>query len=131
LPSVDAEVLAQCLNVGNQMPRGIFLQTGMWRRTAAATLIEKDDAVGRRIKVSPKNGLAAAAWSAMKKHHRFAIGITALLEVEFMAARHFHAVGHEGFYNRVEAAPVRCFVVGHRKLILFRALSWFGVEVRT
>jgi rhodanese-related sulfurtransferase len=45
LPALDVEMLAELLDVVDEMPGGVFVDAGMRRGAAAAALVELHDAV--------------------------------------------------------------------------------------
>src|ERR1035438_8085292 len=74
LPAPHAEVLADFLDVGHEIPSGVVLKRRIGRTLAAATLIEVDDTVLLRMKEAPLFGLRSAARTAMEKYHGLARG---------------------------------------------------------
>ena len=87
-PLVDAEVLANALKVGNQIPGGVVVQAGVGRRAPATTLIEGDDAVQVRVEEAPTQGITTRPRTAMDKHHRQTIRITAFVDIQHVRFRH-------------------------------------------
>ncbi len=87
LPAVDAEVLAQALDVGDEVPGGVVVERGERLALAAAALVEQDDAVARRVEEAPVLGVGAAAGPAVQEHHRLAGAVARLLEVEVVPPR--------------------------------------------
>src|SRR5262249_45486899 len=90
------------------MPGGIGLETGMRQGAAAAALVEQNNAVARRIVVAAHGGVAAAAGPAMHDCHRLANGVTALLEVDLVAAVDLEPLLTIGLDRWVEAEPLPC-----------------------
>jgi hypothetical protein len=60
-PFVDAQVFADALEVGDQVPGGVVFQAGVGRRAAAAALVEGDDAVQVRVEIAAALGVATGA----------------------------------------------------------------------
>ena len=83
LPALDAEVLADFLDVGDEVPGGVGFKRRVWRALAAAALIEVHDAVLFGMEEAPLFGIGAAAGTAVQKDHRLAGGIAAFLESRF------------------------------------------------
>ena len=65
----------------------------MWRTPATAALVEENDSVNLGIPEAPRGRIAAAAGTAVKKHRRFAAGITALFVIKFVG-RCLHRGSH-------------------------------------
>ena len=82
-------MIADTLHIGDQIPSGVFLQFGVWRRFSAAALIEKDDAVALRIMQTAHYRIDPAPWPPMDHNHGFTIGIAALLQMNAVQFRHF------------------------------------------
>ena len=80
-PGVDAEVLAEALDVGDQVPGRVLAQLGVRRALATAPLVEEHDAPALRIEVTPVERVDASARSAVQEHERLAVGRTALFVV--------------------------------------------------
>ena len=67
LPPLDAEVLAQRLDVGDQVPRRVVDERRVRRALAAAALVEEHDAVRRGIEEAPVARLGAEAGAAVQE----------------------------------------------------------------
>ena len=108
LPAVDAEVLAQFLDVGHQVPGGVVHQIGMRRGAARAALVEQHDAVfGRVVELAHLVG-AAAAGAAVQHDHRLAAGVAALFVVQHVAVIDLERAGvvrGDGGVKRAHARP--------------------------
>src|SRR6185295_5522392 len=85
-PAVDLEVLAQALDVRDEMLRGVVLQLAERRGAAGSALIEYDDTVVRRIEEAPVRRRRAGAGSAVEKEHRSPVRVPALLPVHGVRA---------------------------------------------
>src|SRR5438477_13004411 len=81
LPAFNSKMLAQAFDVGDEMPRRVIFNVRVRRALAGATLVEEDDAICRRIMVTPVIFHNAAARPAMQEVDRLAGWITALLIV--------------------------------------------------
>ena len=86
-PAVDAEVLAQLLDITDQVLGGIAVQAGaqvrhLGRAPPAAALVELDEAVGLRVEVPPPSRRQAAAGPAVQRHGRLAVRVAADLPVD-------------------------------------------------
>src|SRR5580698_945834 len=88
LPALDAQVLADTLDVRHQVPGGVAVQLRMWRGLAAATLVEQHDAVNRRVEEASAFRTGTAARTTMQEYHRLTLWITALLVIDRMQRRH-------------------------------------------
>ena len=84
LPALDAEVLADFLDVGDQVPGGVRFERRVGRALAAAALVEVHDAVLFGVEEAALFGIGAAAGTAVQKNHRLAGGIAAFLEVDLV-----------------------------------------------
>ena len=79
-PALDAQVLPQALDVGDQVVGRVRGQidlgvAGVGRAPAAAALVEEDDPVGGGVEVAPPAGRAARAGAAVEDDGRLAVGI--------------------------------------------------------
>src|SRR6478672_3813369 len=87
LPALYSEMLAQLLDIVDEMPGGVLVDAGMRRRAPASALVEQHDAVAVRIVIASHDGGRAAAGAAMQQHGGFAVGISAFLVVKFVKGR--------------------------------------------
>ncbi len=87
MPSLNAEVYPQLLDVFDEMPGGVFFKFGVRCRAPAAALIEKDDAIAIGIVVAAHRRTGTAARAAMNGQNRDAVRIADLLVVKFMQWR--------------------------------------------
>src|SRR4029079_19393241 len=81
LAALDGEVLAQPLDVIDEVPGGVFFQRSVRRRAPAAPLVEQYDAVSARIVIAPHHRVNAAARAAMQQHGGLADRRAAFLEI--------------------------------------------------
>jgi hypothetical protein len=102
--AVDPEVGAQGLDVRHQVPGRVVDEGGVGRALAAASLVEEDDAPGRRIEEPAVLGLGAPSGPPMEEHHRLALGVSRLLEVEVVHFRDAETPRSEGLDLRIEDA---------------------------
>jgi hypothetical protein len=70
------------MSATDQVPSRIVVERGVRAALAAAALVEQHDAVASGVEKPPLLGTGAAARTAVQKHHRLAVGIAGLLEVE-------------------------------------------------
>ena len=88
LPFVDAEMLADTLHIGDQIPRRILVQFRMWCRFPTTALIEKDDAIALGIVQTPHRRIDPTPWTAVNHDHRFTVRIAAFLHMNAMQFRY-------------------------------------------
>ena len=98
------QLLADALDVGDEVPGGVVLDAGVRARPAAAALVEQDHPVVRRVEEPPHPRRAAAARPAVQHHHRRAVGPAALLDIDPVAAGHLHHLLAERLDRRIESA---------------------------
>ncbi len=103
-PALDAQMLAQPLDVRDQVPGGVLDQAGARPAAAAAALIEHHDAIVLRIEELPRALVGARARAAVQKHGGFAGGIAAFLVVDFMDVRNAQVTVAERFDRRIQFA---------------------------
>jgi hypothetical protein len=87
----------------DQMPSGVVLQAGMGRGTAAATLIEGDNAVKVRIEITPALRVASRTRSAVNEDDRQAIRRAAFIDIQHMRLFHCQIVPGVRFDLRVQS----------------------------
>ena len=109
LPAFDPEVVAQQLEVGNQVPGGVGAEVGRVvarRRDAAAaiSLVEQDDAVRHGVEQAPVVGRATRARPTVQEHHGLAVGVAALFPVDLVAAADLEHAGRVRLERRIEGA---------------------------
>src|SRR5262245_10075319 len=108
LPALDVEMKAQPLHVGHQIPGGVALEAGVWPRTAAAALVEQDDAIAAGIMITTHAGVAAATGTAMHDQHRLAARIAAFLEKNLVLVANFQMLLAIGLDGNVKTEPLTC-----------------------
>ena len=89
LPLLDAEMFAQLLNIGDQIPRCVFFDRSMRRALARASLIEEHNAISRRIVKLPIFRCDSATWTTVQKHDRLAVRVSALFVINLVKVRDF------------------------------------------
>src|SRR5690606_12417958 len=87
LPGGDAEVLAEQLDVGHEMPGGVEPHVdvgvaGVRCTATASALVEEDDPVHLRIEELPVPCRGAAAGPAVQELDGLAVGVSAMLPVD-------------------------------------------------
>src|SRR5581483_5468381 len=95
---MDAEMLAQTLDILDQVPGGVLFERGMRRRPAAAALIEQHDAIAARIVIAAHHRVDAAARAAMQQNGGLAGGRAAFLEIDLVQVRDSEpsrTIGHD------------------------------------
>ena len=102
LPAFNAEMGAQRLHVGHQMPGRILPQFRIGRGLPAAPLVEKNDAVALGIMQAPQERRYAASGSAMQDDDGLALRVSAFLEIDFVAG-----LKREAFRGNRAAVPER------------------------
>jgi len=78
-------VLAQLLEVLDQVRRGVGLEQPGRTALAAAALVVEHGAVVRGVEEAALGGHAAATGPAVQVDHRLAVGPAGFLEIEFVA----------------------------------------------
>ena len=86
-PPVDAEMLAQLLDVGDEIPGRVLPKLRERRALAAAALVVQHDAPLLRIEVAVVDGLDAAARAAVQEDERLAVRVAVLLVVDRVQLR--------------------------------------------
>src|SRR5262245_30036376 len=81
-------MLAQLLDVRDQMPGGVFFQGSMRNAIPCPSLIEQYNSIGFRVEEAAIVCDQSAARTAVKKDNRLTVGITALLVINVMDARY-------------------------------------------
>jgi len=98
-------VFAQPLQIGDQVPGGVLLETRMRPAAAAAALIEQDDAIARGVEKSARARVAAGARAAVQENRWLARGIAAFLPVEFVTVADGQMTLAARLDRRIESAP--------------------------
>src|SRR5690349_17184080 len=112
LPTLDAEVLAKLLDIGDQVPGRVRFQRSVRSTLSAAALIEIDDSIFSRVKEAPLLRVRPAAGTAVQKDDGLARGIPAFLIVEVVYRRDPETTGVVRLDWRVE--PGERIFHGHR-----------------
>ena len=81
------KMLAQPLDVGDQMPGRVLDQAGARPAAAAAALIEHHDAVVMRVEELPRALVRAGARAAVQEHRRLAGRVAAFLVIDLVDVR--------------------------------------------
>src|SRR5207342_2587556 len=84
LPAFNAEVLADFLDVGDQVPGGVGFERRVRRTLAAPALVEIHDAIPFGLEKASLFGIGAPAGAAVQKDHRLAGGVAAFLEINLV-----------------------------------------------
>ena len=85
-PALDAQVLAQALDVGHEVGRGVGLEAAQRRRAAGAALVVDHDAVVRRVEELAVHRARTRAGAAVQEDDRHAVGIAAFFPVHAVPA---------------------------------------------
>ena len=108
-PSVDLQLPAQSLEIGHQMPRGVDGQVGAVRdmrdAATAATLVDQDDPVDRRIEHPPVGRVGASSGPAVHEHDRRAVRAAGALPVQLLAVAHVEHPRLMRFDLRIRRPP--------------------------
>src|SRR2546425_2722166 len=84
LPLVDAEVLAQLLDITDEIPGCVLFDRSVRRTLSRTTLIEQHDAIRRWVMELTILGSDATARTAVQKHNGLAVRIAALFVINLM-----------------------------------------------
>jgi hypothetical protein len=84
LPALNAKVLADSLDVGDEVPGGVGFERRVGRALAASALVEVHDSVFFGLEEAALFGIGAAARTAVQKNHRLAGGVAAFFEVKLV-----------------------------------------------
>src|SRR5690606_27285723 len=103
----DAQLLAQALDIGDQVPGGVVFQRGVGSRQAAAALVEHDDAVFGRVEIATHPRIDRPAGAAVEDNDRHAVRIAAFLVVDLVDAVGRHPARGVGFDLGVEVTAGR------------------------
>jgi hypothetical protein len=98
-------MLAQPLDICDQVPGRVVLETCVRPAAAAAALIEQDDPVARRIEEPSRAGVATGAGSAVQEDRRLARRIAAFLPIDFVTVADRQVPLAVRFNGRIESAP--------------------------
>jgi hypothetical protein len=106
LPSIDAEMGAESLDVVDERPRGVVDQAGVGSALVASTLIEADDAVGLGVEEAAVSQVAGTSRTAVEEDDRLAVGVAALLPVDLVDVGDLQHARAIRFDLRVEGASL-------------------------
>src|SRR5205085_11455347 len=81
-PAPNAEILADLLDIADQVPGRVLPQLGMRRAPAGAALVEQRHAIMAGIEEAPITGREPAAGPAVQEEHRHTFGIADLLDID-------------------------------------------------
>src|SRR5690606_315674 len=101
--SVDAQMLTNALDIGDQRLGGIVLQARVRGGTTAAALIEGDNAIQGRIEVTATGGIAAGAGTTMNEQHRQPVRRATLVDVQNMRWLDRQLMACVGFDLRIQS----------------------------
>ena len=104
LPAFDAQVGAQALDVGDQIPGRVLAQLRMRRGASTAALVEQHDPVHGWVEEPPALRAAARAGTAVQEHDRFPVQIAALLVIQRVQPRNLQRAAVERWLWRVANA---------------------------
>ena len=109
LPPIDAEVVAQALHVGDEMPRGVGREVGpglarVRDRESAAALVEQHDAVPRGVEEPAVHGRRAGPRSAVQEHHGLALAVARDLPVDVLSVPHVEHARLERLDLRIQVS---------------------------
>lgn len=102
-PLFDAQVQADPLEVGDQVPGGVVFQAGVRGGAPATALVEGDDAVQVRIEVTATLGIAPGSRATVDEHHRQTFRGSALIDIQYMGFVDSQIVPGIGFDLRVQS----------------------------
>jgi hypothetical protein len=102
---LNAEVLAQSLQIGDQVPGRVVLETRMRPAAAAAALVEEDDAIACGIEEPARACVAAGARATVQENRRLARGIAAFLPIELVTVADRQMTLAARLDRRIESAP--------------------------
>src|SRR5262245_37148879 len=101
-PALDAEMLAQPLHVGDQVPGRVVDEARVRATATAPALIEQHDAVGGRIEEAARPVVAAGARPAMHEHCGLAARVAAFLVVNLVHIGYAQITGRVRLDGRVQ-----------------------------
>src|SRR5690606_17003332 len=88
LPAIDASMLAQLLDVGDEVPGRVVDQRRVRRAAPAAALVEEHDAVALGVEEATLLGVGASARPAVQEDDRLALRVARRLLVQAMSRAH-------------------------------------------
>ena len=89
-------MLADALQVGDQIRQSVMLGAGVGAAAPGAALVEHHDAVALRVEQPPQQRRAAAAGAAVQGHHRLTVRVAALLHIQQMVVAHIQVLAMVG-----------------------------------
>src|SRR5262249_30584634 len=107
------EGAGQGLDVLDQVRGGVLLDGAARRRAPAAPLVEENDAVEPRIEEAPMHGPRLAAGTAVKEDHREPGRVSALLDMERVAASDREMLLRKRLERRIESRVGGIHAEGH------------------
>lgn len=102
-PFFDAQVLADALQVFDQIPGGVVFQAGVGGGATATALVEGDDTVKVRIEVATTLRVAASTRATVNEHHWQTFRGTAFIDIERVGVIDSQIVPGMGFDLRVQS----------------------------
>lgn len=78
-------MMAQALDIGDQVRSRIVFNVALWPASAATALIEQDDAIKGRVEEASLPGVASTAGAAVQKDNGGAMRVATLFVVHRMA----------------------------------------------
>jgi hypothetical protein len=108
LPSLDVEMVAQPLHVGDQVPGGVPLQAGVRDRAPATALVEQDNAIASGLMIAAHAGVTAPTGAAMDDDHRLAARVAAFLEKNLVLRIDLEMLLAIGLDGGIKAEPLTC-----------------------
>ena len=108
---LDFKMSFDSLNVVDKVPGGVVFDAGSRRAFSGASLIEQDDPVLVWVEVATVVRVDAAAGASVKEDDGFALRVSGLFDVQFVAVTHVQAkviVGLDVWVQKV----FKCFLHG-------------------
>ncbi|EFE50041.1 hypothetical protein NEIELOOT_01295 [Neisseria elongata subsp. glycolytica ATCC 29315] len=100
-PAFDAQHFAYFFNVGHQIPSRVLAGFGVGQGTAAAALVDDDDAVFFGVEKSAAGRRCARARAAVQEDDGDAVGVAAFFPVDLMDGGYLQQAAADGFSNRM------------------------------
>ena len=106
-PFLDAQHFADFFDVGNQVPSRVVIGAGVRQRTAAAALVDDDDAEHVGIEKAAAGRRCARAGSAVQENDGQPVGIAGFFPVDLVDVRYLQQAAADGFADGVhDVSPV-------------------------
>src|SRR5215207_3239069 len=96
----------ELFDILNKMPSGVLAKLRMRGGSAAAPLVEDDDAIGLWIVQPPHYRTASRTRSAVNQHGRFSSRIAALLEIDLVQIGNLESSGPVGLVLRIQRSAL-------------------------